>query len=439
VTIPRTLLHALVRERGWTYAQFRAAYEETAQTLGWNVTVEEQTFRRWTSGRVAGTPNRPAPQVLETLFGCSAETLLQTPAAPRTTSRPAPGPGSALTNKDLMMTAHDAASHAGDAASQTVPDITLDQLDDDVVALAQAYGRTPPAAGFARARALLKVAQALLDRTQIPRQRTRAYLAAGQAAALLSAAAFDLGSLPTAVQLARTTALYGQVIEHGPLQAYAHGSLALMAYWGGRPTDAVRLIHTAQSFAGLGDTARTRLDVIDARAHAHAGTPGLAHTAIERIATRTGGARDDLHDGVGGEFGFPPERVAMSNATTLLLLRDAPGAEAAAEHALALATDPQAGPRVPVATQAAIDLARARLMRGELDGAAEALEPAFGVPAEWRIAGALERMAGVRTELSRAQYAGVRTARDLEERIEYFSATAGAHPLGAGTPLVIET
>ena len=140
----------------------------------------------------------------------------------------------ALDESDLAMTARDAAAHAGDAASLSIPDMTLDQLDDDVADLARTYHRTSPVEVYRRAKELLGVAQNLLERTQVPRQRTRAYLAAGQAAALLSGICFDLGSLPAAVQLSRTAALYGQVIEHGPLQAYAHGALALLAFWGGQ-------------------------------------------------------------------------------------------------------------------------------------------------------------------------------------------------------------
>ncbi|MEU5683608.1 hypothetical protein [Streptomyces venezuelae] len=318
--------------------------------------------------------------------------------------------------------------------------MTLDQLDDDIVDLARAYNRTSPVEVYRRAKELLDVAQSLLERTQVPRQRTRGYLAAGQSAALLSAICFDLGSLPSAVSLSRTAALYGQVIEHGPLQAYAHGALAFLAYWGGRPSEAVRLVHTAQSFGGLGDTARTRLSVIEGRAYGHLGDKAASERAVRRALEQNSGTRDELHDDVGGEFGFPDDRVAMSNATTYLLLRNSEGAETAAHSALhLLGSKPEDQRPLLVSSQASVDLARARLLRGELDGAQEALEPVFQVPTEWRGAGTLERLAAVRSSLCHPTFADAAEASTLGERIEEYSAAATAHKLGATTPLAIES
>lgn len=439
----RTLLQVLVRDRGWTFDRFRHAYEKAAREVAAaageppsTVTVEEQTFRRWTSGRVKGLPNHPAPQVLEHMFGYSARQLLDPP-----TEHPSASAGHqvlALNESELAMTARDAAAHAGDAASLSVPDMTLDQLDDDIVDLARAYNRTSPVEVYRRAKELLDVAQSLLERTQVPRQRTRGYLAAGQSAALLSAISFDLGSLPSAVSLSRTAALYGQVIEHGPLQAYAHGALAFLAYWGGRPSEAVRLVHTAQTFGGLGDTARIRLSVIEGRAYGHLGDKAASERAVRRALEQNSGTRDELHDDVGGEFGFPDDRVAMSNATTYLLLRNSEGAETAAHSALhLLGSKPEDQRPLLVSSQASVDLARARLLRGELDGAQEALEPVFQVPTEWRGAGTLERLAAVRSSLCHPTFADAAEASTLGERIEEYSAAATAHKLGATTPLAI--
>lgn len=439
----RTLLQVLVRERGWTFGVFRAAYEKAAQEVAAmlgesasTASLEEQTFRRWTSGRIRSLPNQPAPQVLEYMFGYPARQLLDPPTVVALT-----GPDvCAFNESDLAMTARDAAAHAGDAASLSVPDMTLDQLDDDVMALAREYSRTSPADVYRRAKELLHIAQSLLERTQVPRQRTRAYLAAGQSAALLAAIAFDLGSLSTSVSLSRTAALYGRVIEHGPLQAYAHGALAFLAYWGGRPAEAIRCVQMAQQFGGLGDTARARLSVIEGRAHGHLGNSEAAVGAVRRSLEQRSGARDELHDDIGGEFGFSDERVEMSNATTYLLLRDAAGAGAAAHRALRLLNRKPAGQRpLLVSTQAWVDLARARLLEGELDAVLEALRPVFEVPPEWRSTGTLERLAAVRSGLCRTEFVGAAEARVLGERIEEFSGAAAAHRVGgAEGPLVLE-
>ncbi|WP_326687252.1 MULTISPECIES: hypothetical protein [unclassified Streptomyces] len=337
------------------------------------------------------------------------------------------------------MTARDAAAHASGAASLNVPDMTLDQLEDDVIALARDYNRTSPVEVYRRAKELLGIAQSLLERTEVPRQKQRGYLASGQSAALLSAICFDLGSLPTAVSLSRTAALYGQVIEHGPLQAYAHGALAFLAYWGGRPAESARLIRTAQRFGGLGDTARIRLSVIEGRSYGHLGNQPAAERAMRNALDQSTGTRDELHDDVGGEFGFPSDRVAMSNATTYLLLRDAEGAEEAATTTLGLlANRPEDQRPILTSAQASVDLARARLLRGELAGAHEALEPVFSVPAVWRGAGILERLAAVRAELCRPHFNGAAETNALGERIEEFTAAATAQTLGPGAPLALE-
>ncbi|MYQ48772.1 hypothetical protein GTW40_27700 [Streptomyces sp. SID4985] len=440
----RTLLQLLVWERGWTYDRFKREYEKAARELAAaageppsTATVEEQTFRRWTAGRVKGLPNHPAPAVLEYMFGYTVRDLLSPPneLPPDVAGKYAP----TINESDLAMTARDAAAHAGDAASLSVPDMTLDQLDDDVVALARGYNRTSPVEVYRRSKELLDIAQSMLERTQVPRQRARAYLAAGQSAAILSAISFDLGSLPAAVSLSRTAALYGQVIEHGPLQAYAHGALAFLAFWGGRPAEAVRLVRTAQQFGGLGDTAMTRLLVIEGRAYGHLGNQVAAERAVRSALDQSTGTRDELHDDIGGEFGFPSDRVAMSNATTYLLLGDADGAEKAAESALRLlGAKPEDQRPLLISTQAHVDLARARLLRGELDGVQAALEPAFSVPTEWRGAGTLERMAAIRGNLSQADFRGAPEAVQLGERIEDFTREASANRLGAAAPLAIE-
>ncbi|MEN8654335.1 hypothetical protein ABCR94_28005 [Streptomyces sp. 21So2-11] len=440
----RTLLQSLVLQQGWTYEVFRNEYEKAASSLEGRpgvsyatASVSEATFRRWTSGIIQGLPAQPAPQVLTLMFGHPAmELLAPLPEGSQLTAAP---PLPVLDESDIAMTARDAAAHAGDAASHTLPDMSLDQLDDDVCALAVAYGRTAPLEVYRRAKDLLTLAQAMLDRTQIPRQRTRAFLAAGQVASLLSAVSFDLGIVSSATQFARTSALYGQVIEHGPLQAYAHGTLAFLAYWGGRPREAARLVRTAQAFGGLGDTAHIRLAVIEGRAYGHLNDEAQANRAI-RVALETDtGTRDELHDDIAGEFGFTTDRLHMSNATTHLLLKDGRAAEEAATHALQILHGRAAEARpVLITSQASADLATARLLRGEIEGAEEALEPVFQVPSEWRAVGMIERVTAARRSLTHQQFSGIPAARQLAERIEDFCSITMARPLASGGQLAID-
>lgn len=438
-----TLLKALVEERGQTFASFSREYARTAQDVARiesdpsisNAIAVELSFRRWTNGKVQ-TVNYPAGLILEEMYGHPVQALLSE-YDPTVLTQPPSVPQ--LNESELVMTARDAAAHAGEAASHTLPEMALDQLCDDVAACARAYSATSPVDLFRRAKELLTVAQTMADRTHVPRQQHRAYVAAGQAAALLSAITFDLGSIAPAVQLARTSALYGQVTEHGPLQAYAQGTLAFLSYWDGRPSEAVRHVNSAKQFGGLGDTAHARLAVIEARAFGHLGNTEAARTAIRSGQELESGDRDELHDDIGGEFGFTTERRAMSNATTYLLLRDADGAEESAERALELleGQPSEARPKL-VAVQAAIDLGRARLMHRDVDGAQEAMAPAFATPSEWRQAGMLERMAAARTQLTHPDFHGSPAATSLAEQIEDFSTAAAARKLGGASPLALE-
>ncbi|MBD0744980.1 hypothetical protein [Streptomyces sp. CBMA152] len=436
---PRNLLHALTLARGWPYAVVAIEYRRVGMQIGdeydddlfRNAEISEPTWRRWTSGHPL-IPNKPAPHILERLFGYTVRELMG----------PAPTSGAAslesvLTESDITMTAREAAAHAGDAASAHLPDMTLDQLDDDVQALAVDYETTDPVTAFRKAEALLLDAQDKLTRTRRPSQHSRLYLAAGQAGALLSVASFDLGMLGPATQFARTAAMYGQVIEHGPLQAYAHGVLAYLAYWDGRPTAALRDVQVAKSFAGVGDTGRIRLSAIEARAYAHLGRVREAERALRTALEPGSGARDELHDDVGGEFAFAPERAAMSHTTTYLVLGDHQRAEASALHALHLLENVPHADR-PVLMQVTVDLARARLQRDELDGADEALAPVFATSVEWRTIGLVDRVSHLRTSLTRHDMGRAPLGRELAERIEDFIAVTAARPL-PGSRIALES
>jgi tetratricopeptide (TPR) repeat protein len=393
-------------------------------------------------GGVKTAPYASTARVLEAMFQLPVGDLLR-PASdileiePESSTR-APSPH-VLDESELLMTARDAASHAGEAASLHLDEMTLDQLHDELVLLSRKYGHTAPSEVYTEAHGLLNRAQVLLERTRSPEQHTRLYYAAAQASALLAAVCFDLGALVPAVSFARSSAQYGKTINNGPVQAYAYGMMAFMAFWDSRPNEAVRLAKTAQQFGGLGDTARRRLYSIEARAHGHLRNTEQAERAIREALEQSSGRRDELHDDIGGEFSFDAARTAMSNATTCLLLRDAEGAEEFATRALTLLSAcPQGEQPIMVSGPAAVDLARSRLLRNEVEGAREALTPVFQVPPNWRGSGMMERLTAARIELTRPEFRSMPAALSLADQIEDFSALSPARRLGAANPLAIE-
>lgn len=439
---PGTLLGSLLAQGGVSYREFSDEYrrigkqlfDERRDSAFRGATVATKTWKRWRSG-VTGLPRHPAPRILERMYPTySVQALFGPPDAIAVN----PTSMSTLDDSDLMMTARKAAVHAGNAAASNLPDMTISQLEDDAIEFVRAYVSKPPFTVYGQGNELLAVAQAMLDRTQIVSQRSRLYLVAGEVTAILSAAAFDLGSLTAATSFARSAAMYGQVIEHGPLQAYAHGTLALLAYWDRRPSDAVRLIVTAKTFTGLGDTGQRRLGAIEARAYGHLGDAANARRAALDALEFDSGSRDELHDDVGGEFSFSRRRTLMSNGTTHLLLGDGPSAEEATGQAIALmASRPGGKPALlpqehTDLAQAQTDLARARILAGEFDGAAEAIAPVFDLPREWRVAGVTDRLRGLRQDLTRVAVPGPPTAKaELAEHIDDYVAVGAHSQLGS--------
>ncbi|WP_327074421.1 hypothetical protein OG196_31760 [Kitasatospora purpeofusca] len=435
-----TLFDALVTRASMDdFRDFAAAYKQVAAALHAetddpafrNVDLTDKSFQRWRAGLVT-RPHHPTPAILKRMFGRPVAELFA-PCTDEQIHALNAAPTPVLDELELAMTARDARAHAADAASQLLPDLSLDQLEDDLVRLVRANTTTPPHLVFMQAKELLGLAKAMLERTQVLSQRGRLFVVAGQASALLGACAFDLGSMPTAIELMRASALYGQVAEHGPLQAYAHGYLALLFYWNGNPAHAVRQIERAQMFPGVGATGKARLAAIAARSYAHLGQVEQAQAAIQLSLADRGPTRDDLHDDIAGEFDFSPERVAMSNSSTLLLLRDGPGAEASARRSLDLIASQASGSTpLAVAPQAGADLAAALLMRRDLDGAADALAPVLALPREWRGAGLVGRVNAVRAELASPTFRDATVARDLADRIDDFTLVSAPQILGPG-------
>ena len=428
---PRTLLKALVAQRHWRYGDFVGHFTRTAEKVikkgTANPTISEAQFRRWTAGTIRTLPSPDACQVLEEMFGVSAAALFQAPPSPES-----PAPAFSLKD-EIDMTARDASSEAGAAASASISDTTLDQLRDDVAVLARRYNTFSAFEVLQTARRLREEAEQHRDRTQVPVQQQDLLIIAGQACALLSAAAFDLGSLDGATRLARAAALYGETARFTPLRAFAGGALAYIAYFSGRPAEAAQIAQRAQMLSGLGDIAHRRLAAIEARAHGYRGDAAAGQQALDASRRAGCGETDDLHDGVAGEFGFTDERLAMSNASTCLLLGDGEQAEAAAHTALELAANkPEALRSARVVGGAAADLAAARLLSGDLDGVGDALKHLWTVPGEQRATGLLTRTARVRRALTDQRFRRTPLADEIGDRLEHFSRLAAQHQLGAG-------
>ncbi|TQF01971.1 DNA-binding protein [Kitasatospora acidiphila] len=436
MTNTKTLLWVLVAEqRHWSYKDFERAFAAAATDLAKrlgdrhfnNLTVSEPTFRRWTAGRVGRTAGRSA-QVLEHMFHRTAASLLA--PAPSLASNEQPQYN---LESDIAMTARDASDHAFALASQSLPGMSLEQLRDDLVHLARTYDRRPPFDVFREGKMLRANVADLLDRTQIPAQRQDLLIIAGQAAALLAMSAFDLGSLGSATRLARSAAIYGEAARFGPLQAFAGGTLAVLAYWDGRPAEAVQLVRQAKLHPGIGAAARARLGSIEARAYGHLGDAARAQRAVQAFLNDDWEGVDDLHDGIGGEFHHDAARLARSYGTTFLLLSDGAGAQEHTTRVLTLQSALPASKRTPrIEAEARADCAAALLLTGDLDGAVEMLKPIAALPPDRRIAGLVERIRRVRGLLTEDPIRTSAVAISLGEDLEEYVRASAPRQLGTG-------
>ncbi|MDH6221485.1 DNA-binding protein [Streptomyces pseudovenezuelae] len=434
--VPRTLLKLLCDRDRLSYRQFEKKFTDIGNRLFGpdpsNPTCGETQFRRWTGGKLVHLPGSATCQILEAMWpGYTAEQLFGSP--PEIDPQ---APAFDLEER-VRMTARKAHDGADATAAASISDTTIDELRDQVVTLAQSYHRLPAVMAYEAADSLHSEIERHRDRTQIPVQQQELIILNGQTAALLSVAAFDLGYFKSARSFARTAALYGESSRFVPLRAFADGTLAYIAYHTGNTTEAVAKASRALSYGGLGHIAQRRLHAIQARSYAHLGDVSSAQHAMQLSEEGNRDRHDDLHDVVGGEFGFSDERLAMSNSTTALLVGDPIQAEASARRALSLVEQKAHGDQsAHVRAGAAADIAQARLLADDVDGAAEALTPVWEVPAERRNTGIVLRTARIGRHLARPIYHGSPLPRQLREQIEEFNRVSPPYRLGPPVPLL---
>lgn len=333
-------------------------------------------------------------------------------------SPPAEYTSSASPTDVVMAAAHESTDRAAADGAYSVSEATIEQLHADVQRLAQTYDETSPMDCLLEARRVRDLAAGLSERTRRPTQVADLYLTVGQACALMSATSFDLAVWPAAVEQARSAYLYGELIDHRPLQAWARGFQALIASWTGRPREAVNLFERGLDVTPDG-SARIRLLSIGSRAWAHLGdvertTELLAAAQRERDTAGENGD-DELHDAIGGQFGWSRARQAMSTSSSYLRI-DRP--REAAQHAReAMQLSPSSD---HYRANAATDLACAELQLGHLDAAEAALTQIWDVPTDLRRYGLIGRLSTVVQLLTGDPYRSTSSAGDLRDAIESF-------------------
>jgi transcriptional regulator with XRE-family HTH domain len=334
-------------------------------------------------------------------------------------TQPEFGQGGAV--RSIVQAAHETREHALNAGALAVSDVAIEQLRDDVSRLARHFPELELQQIVGETLRIRDLAVRLLEHTRRPAQQVELYLITAQAAALLASESVDLGLWSPAMQYARAAYAYGEIIGHAGACAYARGMQATIAYWTGQVDDAVQYARAAADLAPAG-VGRVRAYSVLARALAYRGDAGEVLSAIAIAAdARSQAGRDELHDMVGGEFGFTAEQQARCDGTALLQVGQVVQATDAARRALDLATATQAQWPTVVA-EARVDLAACLLLGGQLDAVEPTLAPVWAMPPQWRRAGLIGRIDSLRGSLNGRRWRDSSIARSTVDRAEAFVA-----------------
>ncbi|MEU9779150.1 hypothetical protein [Streptomyces sp. NPDC047968] len=432
-----TLIQLLINERGWQqYEVFVRHYREAAQYLAEaegprslaTASIEKRQFLRWAHGEMRGTPRSEARRILAHLFRpIPIDQLFSTApdgraaALDSTTAR-----SSAWVQDDpraedaVMAAAHESARFAARVEGSNVGPHTMEQLEADIRRIVTTYPNRPVQPLFREVRDLRNRSFELLEGRQPPQYTRDLYMAAGVLCGVLANASFDLGRYDAAETQARTAFMCGELAGHNGLRAWVRGLQALIAYWDGRPADAIRLAEAGSGFTPEEGTAQIRLASIKARAF---GQLGQATDAVAAL-TEADRLREEItadDDVLGGMMAFPLEKQLFYKSTTHLWLgggHQLSDAEEAAEEAVTLfdAAEP-ARKRLGEMCLARMDLATARLNRGDLEGSAQEVHAVLHVNAQRGTESVRKRLRHFRRDLALTTAASSATAIGLREAL----------------------
>jgi len=246
-------------------------------------------------------------------------------------------------------------------------------------------------------------------------------------------ASLDLGRHEAADDLARAAWTYGRTIDHGPLIGWARGTQALAAIGDDRYLDAARHAEDGLLHAPSG-TGAVRLHAIRARALSAHGDRTQAQAAIAAAErARDDAHRDELHDGITGEFAFSNAKLCYYEALTLVEGNDPTRAEDAAEGAITLYRNGPAMARsYGCEILARTHLARAQLMNRKLEDAAETLRGVLALGSQMHIHSLAHQLEACRQLLVVPEYRSSVIARQLDRHLAAFSGAGAAQLIPGG-------
>ncbi len=433
--LPRTRLEQAMRQRHMTLDDLRKRYAAIAGSE-----LSERQAYRWIDGTLKGLPYPHSQAALEKIFEEPARRLLGPPYGTgiilpaRRLEIPGLPRGHARDDWQgqlITMSAERAREFLTRAETTNVGTETLDQLADDVRRLTVAYQQEPLESLLVDMGETQRRAFELLEGRQRPTHTRDLYLMAGVASGLMARASHDLGAPHDAMTQARVAYTCADNAGHDGLKAWARGLQSLIAYWTGRFSESVRYAREGAETAALSlGTATIWLASGEARSLAAIGRFDDARAAIERATEAREHVQLDELDELGGLCTFNRPRQLYYAAEAL-----AWAGTDSAESAERLALDALAAYEIaPTADRAFGDeagtrcaLAIARLNRGELDGAVDAMEQVLDLPVGQRTHGVAVAVEHVQRQLADSDTES-RSVRELADAMHAFTTQRLALP-----------
>ncbi|NJP65338.1 hypothetical protein [Streptomyces spiramenti] len=398
--------------------------------------ISENTFNRWRRGEVK--PQRDARRVLHQLTGASVDSLWATEnncEGPQSADVAAPD-GYATSASEMRRRAQMAARRAEEFAMGTERGIVGDErigfVTDRVQALIEQYPRVAlPQIWDDLFETQDQVFRLIESGRAKPSQLRDLHVLATIVSFHASKASHDMGDPYLALTQARAAGVCAEQAEYPGLVALSYGLRSLIAFWAGRPSEAMHYAQrgTAANPQATG-TSAVWLRSLEGRAAAALGREEAAMSAIQQGQRLRGAVRPDELDRLGGLLAFPEARQAYYTAETRVLLgHGGPEVTSLTEGAVKALSD-RTSPEWSFSDLAGAQcaLAASRLSEGELDGVADAVRPVLDLSPGLRTRGIVLSTGRVASALQSGPHAAVPLATSLAEEIEAYPAARMALP-----------
>ena len=315
------------------------------------------------------------------------------------------------------------------AASRDLADLAELELDDIHAGVEETvidYLSIPPGPMLYRANTLREdVLARLRDHHHGPHERADLFVSAGRLSGVLAYAALDLGWAEEAHEHARAAGQCARYAGDMELLLWVRGTQSLIARFQGDYGRALKFVDDGLPHAdGVPGTGKARL--LCGRVQC------LSNLGDSRAATATLNAAEQARehiarpDSLGGLFEFSETKQRYYSGSSLIWLDGDDNSRRAEQEARAAITSWQAMPpeyrSLDDERLSHIYAATALVKRGEVEGAAEMMQPILALPRQSLISWMKNRSGRVASILSEPRFRGSAAAADLREAIDALNA-----------------